>query len=366
MSDNQTFLESLETPCLLDLIPRGISVDQDKQRLALEQQVKKSQYLDYQESSHQWFSFRGQDMLERNLWLRTSAESSDSIKRFTNLLLCRSGVVVEYSESLDTHRVRIPTCGNRFCPHCCRVLGKERSQKIKDALRYAEQGSLKFLTIAPSHVDVPLEDQLRDLKQSFRRLRQRKEWKQHFDYGTAVIEIKIGIKGEKRFFKSRSGKTTCVVNDGLWHPHLHIIAHGSYFAHDDLLDLCRGCFRRECSVDIRAVHSKEKALEYCCKYVAKPCRSKALFQRREKALELYESLYNKKTCWTWGDTPEPLESEKEEKKPEAKDWCQVYSFNQLCHAIVDGNKQAIALFESLGLPVDQYKKFYERGSPCQT
>lgn len=109
-------------------------------------------------------------------------------------------------------------CGNRFCPEC----NVARQVKIRQKLdlfcssREITKGvTFKFLTLTiKSQPDLkPMVDLL--LK-SFRKLRQRKLWKNKVFGGAFVIEMTL--------------------SDGSWHPHIHAVIEGHYIPYKKLLE----------------------------------------------------------------------------------------------------------------------------------
>jgi hypothetical protein len=105
---------------------------------------------------------------------------------------------------------------------------------------------LKMITLSKTNCR-DLDSGVADLIRSFRRLRQRRLWKDHVDGGAVVIEIKG--------------------NPGFWHPHLHILCwsrwlpwlqlHAAWKSVSDGL----GCYIQNVGQDT--------AIRYVTKYVTK-------------------------------------------------------------------------------------------------
>jgi len=109
------------------------------------------------------------------------------------------------------HTVNVPeSCGNRFCPVCNRSRLARMKHKLTRLLAMAPKRrgeSLKFITLTTvKHSDA--RTGVKRLMKSFRRLRQRAFWRNHFSGGAYVIEI-TGTADK-------------------WHCHLHIIAYGTF------------------------------------------------------------------------------------------------------------------------------------------
>lgn len=254
--------------------------------------------------------------------------------------------MLERSVSTDQWRISSPSCGNRFCPRCGRMIARERIRKVQALMDAPPERGLKFVTIAPSHVDAPLHEQLDDLTASFRRLRQQRLWRDAAVHGCCVIEVKIG-------------------RDGLWHPHLHIIADMHFVPHRLLLEAARLATGRECSVDIRRVHHAKRAVDYVSKYIAKGCTDeRTLAKRQGAAEELYCAMFRRKSCWSWGKTaPKPPEPER--KRAKATDWVPSLSFNQIVLAVRCRSREVIAILKAAHAPLKSLAAFAaKRGELC--
>jgi hypothetical protein len=89
------------------------------------------------------------------------------------------------------------------------------------------------------------------LLKGFSSLRRRAFWKERCKGGLFVIETTRGRKGEH------------------WHVHLHVLVEGDYMAQSALKAEWSAVLGEESIVDIRAVHSRDKAVAYVCKYISK-------------------------------------------------------------------------------------------------
>lgn len=306
-----------------------------------EQEARADEINQYRPTNSQAFFFDARAQQSRAIWLSVAARCEPHMKRFRSMLLCGSSLMLEHSASTSQYRISSPSCGNRFCPRCGRIIAKERIRKVQALISATPQIGLKFITISPAHVNEPLHAQLNHLRASFRRLRQQKIWRDAYLHGCCVIEVKIG-------------------RDGLWHAHLHIIADGHYVPHRDLLDACRVAFARECSVDVRRVRNAAKAVDYVSKYIAKSCNDeKYLSANKPMADELYTAMYRAKTCWAWGKTA-PKAAKKEAKRLPASDWQSIIPFNQLLLALRCGNREITDMLIAANAPIKSMLKFISR------
>lgn len=101
-------------------------------------------------------------------------------------------------------------CGDRFCALC----SPRRAFRIRNRISWILENHkpkvgymLKMITLSTSN-SKSLEDGVAGLISSFRRLRQRRVWKDCVDGGATIIEI-----------KGRPNN---------WHPHLHILCHSRW------------------------------------------------------------------------------------------------------------------------------------------
>jgi hypothetical protein len=121
---------------------------------------------------------------------------------------------------------------------------------VAHAIKHAD--SLRFLTFTLRSSDEPLRDQLDRLYASLRQLRRTAEWQRHVRGGIATVEV------------TRNPRT------GQWHPHLHVLADGTYWKQSQLSAAWRAVTGDSPIVDIRAVRSRNAAAQYVAKYAAKP------------------------------------------------------------------------------------------------
>lgn len=110
----------------------------------------------------------------------------------------------------DTLKVPV-SCGNRFCPICSKSRRSRLKKRVKflmNRVKLEPKQSFKFLTLTIPNMPDPAE-QFRVLQKSFRRLRQRKYWKDNVKGGCVFYEVKIGT-------------------DGNYHIHLHAVIESRY------------------------------------------------------------------------------------------------------------------------------------------
>lgn len=143
----------------------------------------------------------------------------------------------------------IVDCGHRFCPTCSRRRARRVRNRLKHLFSKTEavpKAGIKMLTLSVQNCK-DLDEGIRHLIKSFRRLRQRSLWKHYVLGGAFVIEI-----------KGRPGN---------WHPHIHAIIHSYYIPWQRLRSSWRqvsgglACW-------INAIDN-DKAVNYVTKYLTK-------------------------------------------------------------------------------------------------
>jgi len=149
------------------------------------------------------------------------------------------------------HEVRVPVyCGNRFCPICSRPRLSRVRRRIEFMVKNTERKngySFKHLTLTVrSEADLP--NMLRNLSRSFRRLRQRRMWRNYVDGGAFVFEV--------------------TSKDGYFHAHLHCIIFARFIEWSDLLSLWRQVSTGR-GVYIQRI-PEHQICRYLTKYISKP------------------------------------------------------------------------------------------------
>lgn len=172
----------------------------------------------------------------------------------------------------------------------------------------------------------PLKHQVQTLLQSFRRLRQRISWRRTQQGGVAVVEV------------TRNKAT------GLWHPHLHVLACGTFLRKSELVDNWRDASHGSFIVDIKAVTDTKDLSAYVCKYVTKPSDTEHL-QTEDDARDYYNSLANCHRLITFGTMrnrpPQP------QAEPPVTDWRNVMPLAQVIELAQRGDVHACKLLALL-------------------
>lgn len=235
---------------------------------------------------------------------------------------CGSGCVIEVCGVSGRARAVSNHCHDRFCKPC----GDQRSRLIAANLeRHLDQREARFITLTLKHNPSRLCDQVERLMTCFRRLREWVGWEECVKGGAAFLEVKL----------ARDNRT--------WHPHLHIIAEGSYLAHHRLSEKWLSITGDSSIVDIRFVRDPGEVVRYVAKYASKPLDS-TLFRSPDHLDEAMLALRGKRLCNTFGS----WRGLKLEERPEDPgSWTPVCSLVNLRRAVADGEAWAAALWLQL-------------------
>jgi len=140
-------------------------------------------------------------------------------------------------------------CKSRVCPHCAGIRRKQLRDRVSEAVKHIDDARMLTLTLAAS--DDPLADQLHRLKEAFKKLRRLKSWRAHVTGGVYLVEITFNAASTQ------------------WHPHLHCIVDGCYWAQAEIANAWETATGDSRIVDIRRVPSRKALVQYVTKYVAK-------------------------------------------------------------------------------------------------
>lgn len=240
---------------------------------------------------------------ERAIWLEILPQLTDDLGRIWRLRDCGSDCWVCYDEDADQYLLQSNRCHLRICPHCRLQLQKKNARRIREQVGEIGHHEWQFITLTMRHNTARLVQQLAQLRKAFRRLRQRKCWREAVDRGYAVIEI--GWNAERQE----------------WHPHLHVVAKTTFIDWSKLRADWRAVTGGSDQIDCRWVDDKDEAISYVCKYLGKPPDQSCL-ANLETAAEYYEGLYCGRFMIPFGNHP-PLDPKPEdlETKPKPKRVC---------------------------------------------
>ena len=202
-----------------------------------------------------------------------------SLSRLINFQSCGDDAwLVESVDEPGHYAIHATHCHDRLCLPC----GIARSRTIAANVReHIQDRPHRFLTLTVKATDAPLSARIDHLLSSFRRLRNKVFWKKSQRGGVAFLEVKW--------------------NDDLghWHPHLHLIAEGSWVDKRHLAKMWHEASRDSFIVDIRLVRDPAKTVSYVCKYASKPIDAD-LYNHPDRLDEAVESLHGRRLVFTFG------------------------------------------------------------------
>jgi len=282
---------------------------------------------DYASQSFRFRSHRE----ERDLWLEALPLVEDDQKRIDRFVRCGTDAWLQFSPSTGRYRVRSNVCKMRICPICSLHHKRRASDLIASVIRAtaAEPGyAWKFVTLTLKHSTRPLREQHDRLRQSFRKLRQRKIWKQSARCGFAVIE------------------TTFNRSTGLWHGHLHVLVHSPYLAQQDLSDAWLSITGDSFIVDIRSVKTTDGAIRYLTGYLGKPPSIASLDRPVQRLGEFYVAINRQKLLIRFGKLPE-ISDEDSDGGDDPIDWTPLCPLPSLLSSARTGDPASIAILKLL-------------------
>ena len=203
-----------------------------------------------------------------------------ALDRFDN---CGAECVVEWSEALQTFRLRASYCKNRHCQPCQKAKNGLISANLRNRIEVdgrVEKHKFRFLTLTLKHSDEPLTDQIKRLYDCFSRLRNTTLWKNTQLGGVSMFEVTLTDKGE-------------------WHPHLHIIMEGHFVKAEKLKAKWLAITGDSNRIDLQEVKSGKDAVHYVSKYVTKGVADN-IWRDKDKAQEWLAASKGLRTATTFG------------------------------------------------------------------
>lgn len=167
---------------------------------------------------------------------------------------CRCAVIAQRSDgSLRMQEMR---CKSKLCPICSKRRAAAVFHRVTTAVK--KMNSARFVTLTLKSTEAPLREQLIRLRKCFAEFRRSTLWKKSVTAGIYTLEI------------------TYNPTTKLWHPHIHIIADGSYVHQKTLSTAWLRQTGDSSIVHIRKIHDASAAATYVSKYVAKTIDPKGI------------------------------------------------------------------------------------------
>ena len=215
---------------------------------------------------------------QRALELYCHTDGIEGTHRAEQFVECRN--YAWFARHKETGKVRVVSnaCRLRWCPVCAIAKTNTIHAEVSDWLRGVR--SPKFLTLTSKHTSASLAAQIAALYKHFRLFRQHKQ-------------ISRVIRGGIWFFQlKRSGPRH------EWHPHLHCVLDADYISQRLLSIEWQRTTGDSFVVDIRAVKSERKVVNYVSRYCARPAKL-ADFESPD-AIEMFTVLHGKRLCGSFG------------------------------------------------------------------
>jgi len=181
-------------------------------------------------------------------------------------------------------RIQASYCHDRFCVPCNVARAHRLAARLAELVRPRD---VRFLTLTLAQDGRPLATRLADLTAAFRRLKRSASWRRHVTGGAWFLEVKYSTAA-----------------DG-WHPHLHVLATGTYYPQAELSHAWLGATGTSSVVDIRKVRRVSEVASYVTKYVAKPTSPEA-FRQPDRLVEAVAALHGVRLCGTLGSWKQTL------------------------------------------------------------
>ena len=235
------------------------------------------------------------------------------------------------------YRLGGSSCRDRFCLPCAhdrsRVLAGNVMLAIKDQ-------PVRFVTLTLKHSPLRLGLQLDRIYDAFRLLRSRAFWKRHVKGGAAFLEVTYSAKTHS------------------WHPHLHVLVHGTYIPGGELKNEWHHCTGDSYIVDVRFVRDTDKVAAYVAKYCSKPLNN--TFLARENLLhEFIRAMKSRRLCLTFGDWRRmPLTA-----SPSEFEWESMGSFHSVIVRAIEG--EASPLLAIHAICGDRQREVYDAVSKAR-
>jgi hypothetical protein len=186
--------------------------------------------------------------------------------------------VARHPDNPSDFRVQADYCHDRWCLPCAR----QRSRVLSSNLaRATADKPCRFVTLTLRSGDEPLAPLVNKMYRCFALLRRTNLWRAKVSGGAAILEV---IRGK---------------DTPRWHPHLHILVHGSFIPHAMLKAEWLRITRDSSIVDVRPVRTQADLVRYVTKYVSKPIPA-GTAHRVDLLHELVKALHKKRLCSTFG------------------------------------------------------------------
>lgn len=221
----------------------------------------------------------------------------------TNLLMnfwkCRTKAWLYWNPEDDLVKYVSNSCRGRWCPMCSKARVSVVAHNCYEFLR--RQKAVRFLTLTTKHSDLPLSEQIRQVKKCFIRLGRRVFWKKYVTGSICFLHL-----------KENDEKTQ-------YHVHLHIFITGSYVPHKQLVAEWLKVTGDSIIVYIQAPHTDKElrlSINDFARYAGCPTNLRMI--SKEHRLEVVHAFQGIQVCWTTGVCREVSLSQPKYKEGDSK------------------------------------------------
>lgn len=235
-------------------------------------------------------------------------------------------------------------CRDRLCPTCMR----RRAWKVRVRLigLVGSMNSPRFLTLTERDNADPLTTRMDRITAAVRKLRHTKGWKRHVKGGVMVWE------------------TTRNEKNGTWHPHVHLIIDGDYWAHAEILAEWKKALGGDGAARIEACHDRNRSARYLSKYLAKD--AEVASWKFTTICEFATAMHRRRLVATFGSMHKLNVDLCDEERPKPQLPRASLGYAQVRDAIAAGNeiaRSAAPLLARLGIAFRQL--FFEFSMPAE-
>jgi len=227
-------------------------------------------------------------LAERDRYILALIDSSDRTvqDQARRMATCADSVHLYVDPDLSDVHEYLHRCKCRLCPLCARARSIHIGQQVEALVKAMKKPRHLVLTV--KSVDVPLEEQLRNLSTWFAKLRHKAFWQHNVTSGVYTIECTMN---------ERSGK---------WHPHIHCVFDGHYLPYKIIQRLWHGITNGSEIVWLEPVDDVHGMTNELCKYIGKP--QDAEHWTDEQLRTYAKAIRGRRMMQTFGRSkPKPIE-----------------------------------------------------------
>lgn len=186
---------------------------------------------------------------ERTKVLASFAESPDLARRQVRMSECASHGRLYLEGVPPAVHLWIHRCADRLCPNCAKTRAKKIEHQLINVMTNCTTPRHLVLTIRTA-MNGCLKQELAHLMDSFRRFRRSPGARANMLGGAYSIEVKYNVVTSR------------------WHPHLHVLYDGQWWAHRQIKDIWKAC--SDGSEIVWITEAKPRHARYLASYAGKP------------------------------------------------------------------------------------------------